>query len=122
MQYLCFCCDDEKHWSSLGQDERDALIAETFEYVESLRKSGHLIDARPLKKVDTAATVRVRNGKLSTTDGPFAETKEQIGGFFLIEAEDFNEAIRIAGKWPPARIGSVEVRPVEAELDRGSGN
>jgi hypothetical protein len=79
---------------------------------DGLRKSGFLIAAEPLEPVDTATTVRVRNGKVSITDGPFAETKEQLAGFYLIDARDLNEAIQVASKIPPAREGSVEVRPV----------
>jgi hypothetical protein len=78
----------------------------------SLRERGMLLAAEPLQPVETATTVRVRNGKVSITDGPFAETKEQLAGFYLIEARDLNEAIQVASKIPPAREGSIEVRPV----------
>jgi hypothetical protein len=83
-----------------------------------------LIAAHPLQSATTASTLRVRNGKVAITDGPFAETKEQIGGFFLIEANDFQEATQIAAQWPSARIGSIEVRPIEEELriDRRYGS
>jgi len=77
-----------------------------------LRKSGHFIGANALQPVSAATTVRVRNSKVSTTDGPFAETKEHLGGYILIEARDLNEAIQVAGKIPMARIGSIEVRPI----------
>nr|NIQ56567.1 YciI family protein [Gemmatimonadota bacterium]NIU76766.1 YciI family protein [Gammaproteobacteria bacterium]NIY10487.1 YciI family protein [Gemmatimonadota bacterium] len=83
-------------------------------------ESGHLIDTRPLRSATAAVTVRVRKGRTSITDGPFAETKEQLGGFFLIEAQDLDEAIRIAGAWPSARLGTIEVRPIEEELRRES--
>jgi hypothetical protein len=79
---------------------------------DGLKKSGVLLAAEPLQPIETATTVRVRNGKLSVTDGPFAETKEQLAGFYLIEARDLNEAIQVASKIPPAREGSIEVRPV----------
>ena len=79
---------------------------------EGFRKSGLLVAAEALQPIDTATTVRVRNGKLSITDGPFAETKEQLAGFYLIEARDLNDAIQLASKIPPAREGSIEVRPV----------
>jgi hypothetical protein len=79
---------------------------------DALRKSGVLVAAEALQPIDTATTVRIRNGKLSVTDGPFAETKEHLAGFYLIEARDLNEAIQVAAKIPPAREGSVEVRPV----------
>jgi hypothetical protein len=79
---------------------------------DGLRQNGVLLAAEPLHPVETATTVRVRNGKVSVTDGPFAETKEQLAGFYLIEARDLNEAIQVASKIPPAREGSIEVRPV----------
>lgn len=81
--------------------------------VKRLRNSGHLIVGEPLESVETALTVRVRHGRPSVTDGPFAETKEQLGGFFLIQARDFNEAIQVASKFPSVRYGSMEVRPVK---------
>jgi len=118
MQYLCFCCEDEKSLAELSESEWAKLRDETYAYVDEMRENGHLVDARPLKSAATATTLRIRNGNLSTTDGPFAETKEQIGGYFLIEARDLNEAIQVASRWPAARIGSVEVRPVEQELPR----
>lgn len=116
MKYLCLAYEEEADLNALSRSEWDALREETLAYVEQLRHSGQLIDARPLQSARTASTVRVRNGQLSATDGPFAETKEQLGGFFLIEARDFNDAIQIAGKWPSARVGSIEVRPIEEEL------
>jgi len=118
MKYLLFCCHEEKSLDTMSKSECDALMDETSAYCEALRKSGHLIAAEPLEPVQMAMTVRVRNGKVSVTDGPFAETKEQIGGFFLISARDLNEAIQVASKFPSARLGSLEVRPV-TEL-RGS--
>ena len=77
------------------------------------KKSGHYIAGEALKPVNTATTVRMRNGKMSTTDGPFAETKEQLGGFYMIEARDLNDALQVASRIPSARFGSIEVRPVE---------
>jgi hypothetical protein len=81
-------------------------------YGESLRKSGRYLAAEALQRVDTATTVRVRDGRVSLTDGPFAETKEQLAGFYLIDAKDLDEAVQVAAKIPPARVGSIEVRPV----------
>jgi hypothetical protein len=112
MQYLCLVYADETKLAVLSQREVDALIDETVANNEELRASGHLILAQALEQVAAAMTVRVRDGRLSATDGPFAETTEQLGGFLLIEARDLNEAIRIAGRIPSARIGSIEVRPV----------
>jgi hypothetical protein len=112
MKYLLMCCTEERTWEQLPKSECEAVMSETSAYCEALHKSGHLIVAEALEPVDTAMTVRVRNGKLSATDGPFAETKEQIGGFFLINAGDLNEAIQVASRFPSARFGSMEVRPV----------
>jgi hypothetical protein len=116
MKYLCLAYEEEKKLGSLSRSEWDALRSETLAYVDSLRKSGHLIVTHALQSVQTATTVRVRNGRMSMTDGPFAETKETLGGFFLIEARDLNEAIQVASRWPSARLGSIEVRPIEEEL------
>jgi hypothetical protein len=112
MKYLLFCCHEEKKFDSMSKSECDALMEETVAYCEALKKSGHLIGSEQLESVQTAMTVRVRNDKLSVTDGPFAETKEQVGGFFLIDARDLNEAIQVASKFPSVRFGSMEVRPV----------
>ncbi|HEX6057455.1 MAG TPA: YciI family protein [Gemmatimonadaceae bacterium] len=112
MKYLCLIYDDEKKVAGMPQSESDAFMGEYFAFTEDIRKSGHYIAGEALHPVETATTVRLRNGRLSTTDGPFAETKEQLGGFYLIEAADLNDAIRVAAKIPSARIGSIEVRPV----------
>lgn len=116
MKFLCFAYEEERVLNALSQAEWQALRQETLDYVDSLRASGRLIEAQPLQGAATASIVRVRNGRASVTDGPFAETKEQIGGFFLIDVGDRAEAIRIAEAWPSARLGSVEVRPVEDGL------
>lgn len=116
MKYLCMAFEEESKLTALSRSEWDVLRAETLAYVGSLQHSGHLVLAHPLQSARTAATVRVRSGKLSVTDGPFAETKETLGGFFLIEARDLNEVLQIASKWPSARIGSIEVRPIEEAL------
>jgi hypothetical protein len=117
MKFLLMCCTEEKRVAEMAKPEFQAIIEETSAYCEALQKSGTLIMAEALEPVDMATTVRVRNGQLSTTDGPFAETKEQFGGFFLINARDLNEAIQVAAKFPSARLGSMEVRPV-IELNR----
>jgi hypothetical protein len=118
MKYLCLAYEEEKKLNDLSRSEWDALRSETLAYVDNLRESGHLILTHALKSAQTATTLQVRNDRLLMTDGPFAETKEQIGGFFLIEARDLNEAIQLAGKWPSARLGSIEVRPIEEELQQ----
>jgi len=116
MKYLCLAYKAEETFNAMSRSEWDALRKETLAYVEALQQSGHLILTNALQSARTAATLRVRNGKLSVTDGPFAETKEQLGGFFLINARDLNEAIQVASKWPSARLGNIEVRPVEETL------
>jgi hypothetical protein len=112
MRYLCLVYADEARLAVMPQREVDVLIDETVANNEELQASGHLILAEALEHVAAATTVRVRDGKLSATDGPFAETTEQLGGFVFIEARDLNEAIQVAGRIPSARIGSIEVRPV----------
>jgi hypothetical protein len=116
MKYLCMAYEEESALNGLSKVEWDALRNETLSYVEELRKKGYLIAAEALQSVRTATTVRVRQGKVLTTDGPFTETKETLGGFFLIHARDLNEAIQVASNWPSARLGSIEVRPIEEEL------
>jgi len=116
MKYLCLAYEQESTFDVMSKSEWDALRNETLAYVDQLQKSGYLISTQALQSAATSATVRVRGSRLSITDGPFAETKEQLGGFFLIEAKDLNEAIQVASKWPSARFGSIEVRPVEEEL------
>jgi len=107
MKYLCLVYLDNEHWSACP-DEKCAV------YAQGLLDRGHMLAAEPLYPVHTATTVRVRNGQLSVTDGPFAETKEMLAGFYLIDARDLNEAIQLASKIPPAQHGSIEVRPVRA--------
>jgi hypothetical protein len=113
MKYLCLIYDDEKTAATMSKEEGDAFMGEYFAFTEGIKKSGHYVGGEALKPINTATTVRMRNGKLSTTDGPFAETKEQLGGYYLIEARDLNDAIQVAAKIPSARTGSVEVRPIE---------
>jgi hypothetical protein len=116
MKFLCLAYEEERRLNELSQEEWHALRRETLDYVELLHERGKLLAAHPLQSASTAATLRLRNGRLSVTDGPFAETKEQIGGYFLIEVADREEALRIASRWPSARIGTIEVRPLEEEL------
>lgn len=116
MKYVCLAYEEEAKLNALAKTEWDALRAETLAYVEKLRAMGVLLTAEPLQTVRTAATVRVRQGKLSITDGPFVETKETLGGFFLIQVRNREEALKVAAEWPSARIGSIEVRPIEEGL------
>ncbi len=112
MQYLLLIYDDEKIWASMPKDESGKMFAEYSEYTRDLINSGKFKAGDPLQPTHTATTVRVRSGKITTTDGPFAETKEQLGGYYLIDADNLDEAIAWAAKIPSARIGSIEVRPV----------
>jgi hypothetical protein len=118
VKYLCLAFYDEKAFDALSKTELDAIVSKCGPYDEALRKSGHLIVQASLGPPRAAAIVRPRNGRPSMTDGPFAETKEQVGGFFIIEAKDLNEAIRVASMHPAAHLGEqvgwgIEVRPIE---------
>ena len=105
MKYLCLVYAEEGALLKLDD-------AHCLEYDQSIRASGHCIASEALESIVTASTVRVRQGKVSVVDGPFAETKEQLAGFYLIEASDMDEAVRLASKIPPAEVGSIEVRPI----------
>jgi hypothetical protein len=112
MKYLCLIYDEEQQMAAMAKTEADAFNAEYFAFTDGIRQSGQYLGGNALQPVHTATTVRVRNGKMSTTDGPFAETKEQLGGYYLIEARDLNDAVQIASRIPSARSGSIEVRPI----------
>ena len=112
MKYLCLIYHSEASRASYSKEQGDTLRSEYLAFTDDIRKSGHLLAAEALQPTQAATTVRVRNGKVSTTDGPFAETKEQLGGFFLVEATDLNDAIQVAARIPGARVGSIEVRPI----------
>jgi hypothetical protein len=112
MKYLCLIFSDETLWPKLPASETDKMMSEYLEFTGSIKSKGQYLDGNRLQPTQTATTVRVRDGKLSTTDGPFAETKEQLGGYYVIEARDLNEAIQVAGRIPGARVGSIEVRPI----------
>jgi hypothetical protein len=119
MKYLCLAYYNEKAFDALPRAEVEALVSQCPAYDEALRNSGHLVIQASLGSTRATTTVRPRNGKPLVTDGPFIETKEQVGGFFIIEARDLNEAIRVASKHPAANIGeqvgwAIEVRPIEA--------
>jgi hypothetical protein len=105
MKYLCLVYLSKENWNACPDSE-------CFAYGEAVHASGRMLAAEPLHPVETATTVRVRNGQTVLTDGPFAETKEMLAGFYLLDAQDLNEAVRIAAKIPPAKNGSIEVRPV----------
>jgi hypothetical protein len=111
MKYLCLVYIDPHVFQDLSASERATLDRDSLSYDEELTKRGHFVAAAALQPVSTATTIRKRAGKISMTDGPFAETREVLGGFIFIEARDLNEALRIAGEIPMARYGSIEVRP-----------
>src|SRR4030095_8372431 len=114
----CVVYTEEAKLAALSDLEFEQLDADSLAYDKEMRDGGYLIAAQALQSVETATTLRVRKNKLSATDGPFAETKEQLCGFVLIQAKDVNEAMRVASKIPSTRVGSVEVRPVRALADK----
>ncbi|HSE02821.1 MAG TPA: YciI family protein [Methylomirabilota bacterium] len=113
MKFLFMIYHDEKMLDAMPEGEMQALVDAALDYDEEIRRSGHYIVSNALERARTARILRVRAGKVSTTDGPFVETKEQLGGFFLIEAKDMDEACAVAARFPPARLGTIEVRPVQ---------
>ena len=113
MQYLLMCCFDETRWAQIPDAQKDQIMHEYDEFIQSIVKSGQLRTSTKLQPTSMATTVRERNGKRMTTDGPFAETKEQLGGYHLIECQDLDQALAIAGRIPTLRVGgAIEVRPV----------
>lgn len=112
MQYLLMIYDDEKQLAAMTADERGKFFADYGAFTKSIKDSGNLVAGDALQPTHTATTVRVRNDKASTTDGPFAETREQLGGYYLINAKDLDEATKIAARIPTAKRGSIEVRPI----------
>jgi hypothetical protein len=112
MQYLLLIYLPESQWETLGQPERQEIYGQYRDLIGDLQKTGKYLGGNELQPTSTATTVRVRNGKKAVTDGPFAETKEQLGGYFLVEAKDLDEAMAIAARIPSATTGSIEVRPV----------
>ena len=111
MKFICLICA-EKVMEQMPKEDADRHYEEYDQFTQDIKRNGYFISANRLTPADTAITVRVRDGKVATTDGPFAETKEQFGGYYVIEARDFNAAIQVAAKIPGARYGSVEVRPI----------
>lgn len=112
MQYMLLIYDNEKLWPAMAEKERNALMGEYFAFTQEMQSSGKLVAGDALQPTAAATTVRVRDGKRLTTDGPFAETKEQLGGYYLVEAKDLDEAMALAAKIPSSRFGSIEVRPI----------
>jgi hypothetical protein len=112
MKYLCLIYNDEREMGTMPKPDGEKMMAAYWDFTESIKKSGHYLGGDALQPTTTATTVRVRQNKISTTDGPFAETKEQLGGFYMIDAKDLNDALQVASRIPGALTGSVEVRPV----------
>jgi hypothetical protein len=112
MQYICLIYGDEQSFQGMGDEDRNQVMADYMAFTESIGKSGNLVAGDALQPTTTATTVRVRNGETLVTDGPFAETKEQLGGYYVIDAKDADEALAIAARIPGAQHGSIEVRPV----------
>jgi hypothetical protein len=112
MQYLLLIYNTEQNWTGLNDADRGNLMTDYREFTESIAKSGHYKGGAALQPTSTATMVRVRDGKRTTTDGPFAETREQLGGFYLVDAKDLDEAIAIAERIPGAKTGGIEIRPI----------
>ena len=113
MQYMLMCCFDEERWAKMPETQKGQIMREYGEVIQGIVKSGHFRGGAQLQPTSTSTTVREKNGKLITIDGPFAETKEQLGGYHLVECQDLDEAIAIAGRIPTLRVGgAIEVRPV----------
>jgi hypothetical protein len=112
MQYLLLIYGNEKHYGTMSKSEQDKVMQEYMDYSKSIAQSGHMRGGNELDMTAKAKTVKVRDGKQLVTDGPFAETKEQLGGYYLVEAKDVNEALALAARIPSARWGSIEVRPI----------
>jgi len=112
MRYLCLIYEDEKAWQNMSEADMQKGMAEYNAFNENAKKSGNYIGGEALQPTNTATSVRVRNGKISTTDGPYVETKEQLGGYYLINAKDLKDAVQVAARIPSARNGIIEVRPI----------
>ena len=114
MQYMLLIYEIVAHLGKMSEQESGAMFAEYMKFTDDIRKSGRFLAGAPLQPTPTATTVRVRDGKRLTTDGPFAETKEQLGGYYLVDAQALDAAMALAARIPSARLGSIEVRPVMA--------
>jgi hypothetical protein len=112
MKYMLLICDDEQSWGKLGETERQALMAEYRQFTEAIKASGQYVGGSQLAPSSVATSIRIRGGKRLVTDGPFAETREQIGGYYIVEAKDLDEAIGLAARIPASHTGTIEVRPL----------
>ncbi len=112
MKYMLLICEEEQGWMNLGETELQQIMAEYRQFTQQIKSSGQYLDGAQLQPTSAATSVRLRNGRRMVTDGPFAETREQLGGYYLIDAKDLDEAIALAARIPAARTGTVEVRPL----------
>ena len=112
MQYLCLIYEAESLMAQRDEQENQQIMTDYFAFTDSIQSSGHYLGGEALMPTETATTIRIRDGQMTTTDGPFAETKEQLGGFYFIEANSLEDAIEVAARIPSAKYGSIEVRPV----------
>jgi hypothetical protein len=111
MKFVCLGYFDEKRWGTMSEGERNALMDACFAYDDALRKGGHFVGGEALQSARSATTLRYRDGKVSVTDGPYAETKEQLGGILILEARDFQHAVELMSKHPGVKAGPFEIRP-----------
>ena len=117
MKYVCLGYYDEKMWDAMSESEQKTFIDECFAYDDTLRKGGHILGGEALQPPRNASTLRYKNGKVMITDGPYAETKEQLGGVLVLEAKDLNHAIQLMSRHPGVRIGPFEIRPADEEMN-----
>jgi hypothetical protein len=117
MKFICLGYMEETKWDEMPESEQTALMEECFAYDDELRRGGHFIGGEALQSIRNAATLRYRQGKIAVTDGPYAETKEQLGGFLVLEARDLNHAIQLMSKHPGVRSGAFEIRPADEEIN-----
>jgi hypothetical protein len=116
MKFICLGYMEESQWDEMPERDRTALMEQCFVYDDELRRGGHFLGGEALQSIHNAATLRYRQGKVAVTDGPYAETKEQLGGFLVLEARDLNHAIQLMSNHPGVRYGPFEIRPVDEEI------
>lgn len=117
MKFICLGYMDETKWDEMSETERKSLMEECFAYDDELRRGGHFIGGEALQSIHNGATLRYRQGRIAVTDGPYTETKEQLGGFLVLEARDLNHAIQLMSSHPGLRSGAFEIRPVDEEIE-----
>lgn len=120
MKYVCLSYLGPINWETMSERDRNASMEEFFAYLAEMRKNGHIIGGEALQSAETATTLRYRSGNVAITDGPYAETKEQLAGFWMVEARDLNHAIQLMSKNPAVRGGAIEIRPAKDPADMGS--